>query len=465
MKRFSKSNIFICLILLIQLVMFYCYIYGDVLITTMHGMSFWDCLFSGQIRDYYKINLESELIAGCYSGNYAAGYDFFVYIIFAIWDFPLWICRRVFGIANPLNYLLGNMWAKSIVLVFYVLTLLVMKKIMDKLSLKSSKLLVVLMTTSIFISTYLGIIGQYDIITVFFMLLGIYYLISDRFLIFILLFSIAIPTKVFALLAFIPILLLYEKKIIKIIGYFVLSMIPMLLFRLLIPMVAGKSNIDSFFGYLFFDYIPLGTYRVSLFVMFYIALLLFCFLKKRSEDTIMFTKEIVYIAFLSYVIFFAFAYTFPYWMVYMLPYLYLMLCINKEFYVINLLLETCMSFFAVLGQSITFYWVFSSTILRNALLGNNSRLQDNMNYTIVDCLKSLLGENYYNTAQDYILQVCWAVFIVAVVFFIILNCPWRKPKQPLSELNCKENRILLYAVRAICLVIVYAIPFSWVFII
>ena len=307
MFKRNRKNIFICFILLIQLAMFYCYIYGDVLITAMHGMNFWDCLFSGNIKDFYKLNLDAKLVAGYYEGEYSAAYDFLIYIIFAIWNFPLWICRKFWGVEYPLNSFLGIMWAKSIVILFYVLTMVVLQKILKKCSFNNKKLFIVLMTTSIFVSAYLGMVGQYDIITIFFMLLGIYYLICDRFLLFVLLFSIAIPTKVFALIAFVPILLLYEKRIIKVLGCLILSMIPMLMFRVLIPMEPGESNINVFGEFLFTNTIPLATYKASLFMIFYITLMFFCFWKKRSDEKIQFTKEIIYITFLSYLIFFAFA--------------------------------------------------------------------------------------------------------------------------------------------------------------
>lgn len=462
MKRKNKKNIILYSMVLVQFVFFFCYIYGDILITTAHGMSFWDCLFSGQIRDYYKLNVDTELIAGVYSGNYVAGYDFFVYIIFAIWDFPLWLCKHFFGIVNPLNCLIGNMWAKSIILLFYGLTFIVLKKILEQFSQGTSTRLFLLMTTSIFVSTYLGVIGQYDIITVFFMMLGSYYLICGKKWLFILAFSIAIPTKTFALLAFLPILLLYEKKLIKVLGYLVVSVIPMLLFRVLIPMEPGASNINAFLEFLFLNTIPVGSHKVSLFLLFYITLLLLCFFKKKSENRVEFGKEVIYISFLSYIGFFAFAYTLPYWMVYMLPYLYLMICINKENYVANLLLETIMSFFTVVGQSFTFTWVFSSTVLGNALLGNGIGVKEHLNYTILDLVKSVLGEAGAQTAQNYIVQICWGAFIVTAVFFVFLNCPWIEKKKEMKKLDCKENRILIYAIRLLCLMIVYAIPFAWI---
>ena len=276
LKQIGKKRIILVAILAIQIIFFYCYLYGDLLITTMHGMTFWDSLFSsGGLRDYYNMNVNNHLVAGAYNGNYSARYDFLIYIIFGIWDFPLWVCKHFFGIKNPLNYLLGNLWAKSIVLLFYIMVVLVMRKIMVKCNKRNIMEMIVVMTTSIFVSANLNIIGQYDIITVFFMLLGMYYLINGNKLLFVVAFSVAVPTKILALLAFVPIVLLIEKKILKVIGYLILSCIPMAFFRVLVPMVQGESNIDNFFNFLFFDTVPFASHKISLFFAGYIVLLLF----------------------------------------------------------------------------------------------------------------------------------------------------------------------------------------------
>lgn len=439
--------------------MFFCYTYGDVLITTMHGMNFWDCLFSGKIRDFYELNLDAELVAGQYRGQYSAGYDFFVYIIFAIWDFPLWLCKNVLGIEHPLNYPLGQLWAKSIGLLFYVLSMIVLQKFLKKINFNNGTMLILLMSTSLFVSAYIGMIGQYDIITIFFMILGIYFLVCDRELLFVLLFSIAIPTKLFALFAFVPILLLYEKRIIKIAGSVILSMVPLLIFRILIPINVGGSNTSVFLNFLFADTIPLATYKSSLFVLVYISFLFFCFWKKGSDDKSRFIKEVIYIGFLAYFIYFSFGFANPYWFIYMIPFLYLILCWNKKYFVMNLLLEICMSFFAIIAQSIQFYWVFSN----NIIIGNTIS-KEKSGYNMVDFLKFIVGESHYDSLVDYILQICWGFFVVSGISFAILNCPWLKEKKAASKLACKENVIVLFIIRAICLLIIYAIPFLWMFV-
>lgn len=459
-RRIGKKNIVLVIIFAIQILMFCCYLYGDMLITTTHGMAFWDSLFSSDgIRQFYQMNIDHPLVAKVYSGNYSAMYDFLIYIIFGIWDFPLWVSQKFFGVQNPLNYLLGNLWAKSIVLFFYVLTLIVIRKILGKIGLCKSKKIIILMSTSIIVSANLIILGQYDIITVFFMILGLYFLLDGKVCFFVMAFSIAIPIKVLALLAFVPMICLVEKRILKLLIYFAASVVPMMLFRIVIPMAQGQSNVTSFFGFLFLDTIPMGSHKISLFLVAYVVLLLFCYLKKPEEDIVQYTKELVYVALCAYAVFYLCTFALPYWVVYLIPFLYLLIVLNEQNYYINILLEIFMSFFIVLGQSIYFYWVYSTTILINGIFGSIVEKSNHMGGSIVDALQNFIGTDNWATVQDYILQVCWSVVFVMLVVFLIINCPWCKRKKWAKEADCKSNRIVIYVVRTIFLAIVYFIPF------
>ena len=63
----------------------------------------------------------------------------------------------------------------------------------------------------------IGLVGQLDVLAFPFLLLGIYYYQRKNYKKFILFFSIAISFKLFPLFIFIPLVLLYEKNVLKII--------------------------------------------------------------------------------------------------------------------------------------------------------------------------------------------------------------------------------------------------------
>jgi uncharacterized membrane protein len=68
------------------------------------------------------------------------------------------------------------------------------------------------------------IFGQYDIIGIFFTMLGFYYYVKDNRLRFSLFFSLAISVKYFALIPFLPLLLLKEKRILPLLKYILISL-------------------------------------------------------------------------------------------------------------------------------------------------------------------------------------------------------------------------------------------------
>lgn len=140
-------------------------------------------------------------------------YNIVEYVIFAVYDFPLWVFESLTGI-DSMGTVIGILYAKSIVILFIIGVLkqvcLIAEKIFgDKIR---NDLLALLICTSILSITTIYAMGQYDIILTYFMLGGIHGALIDNRKKFLLNFSVAIPLKLFALLAFIPILLLKEKK-------------------------------------------------------------------------------------------------------------------------------------------------------------------------------------------------------------------------------------------------------------
>lgn len=90
--------------------------------------------------------------------------------------------------------------------------------------------------------------SAYDIIALYFAIKGIDYYFQGKNKGFLLCFMCAIPLKFFALLLFVPLLLLKEKRIPQIIGSGILSILPILIFRFLLPCraVMGDASTVSF---------------------------------------------------------------------------------------------------------------------------------------------------------------------------------------------------------------------------
>jgi len=169
-------------------------------------------LLNGHIFDFYD-SLE-PLFGG-------ASYLISSYIVFAIWNIPIHIIGfdPVTGsTAVPTIFI---MWFKLLPCIIYVISSILVYKICITIgmgNLKSKLCSFVYLSTPV---AFYGqfIFGQYDIFTLFFILLGLYYFYKKNMIKFVLFFGIAMTFKYFALLIFIPLLFLREKRISRILLY------------------------------------------------------------------------------------------------------------------------------------------------------------------------------------------------------------------------------------------------------
>lgn len=143
----------------------------DIRITAEHSFK----LLEGHIADFYTACYE-------WNGAYAANYLPSTYIVFALWNLPMKIIGKVPDIWGSSMHLV--LWYKLFPICMYFLSGYILEKIcIENLKFSSKKARIVLymfFTTPIaFFSQF--IFGQYDIFTVFFMLLGLkYYFDSKR---------------------------------------------------------------------------------------------------------------------------------------------------------------------------------------------------------------------------------------------------------------------------------------------
>ena len=210
------------------------FLFPDIILTTNHSISFYDLLSKNDLIHFYS---ENYIINGPLGTTHMT-YDFPIFAIMVLWNIPLLLLQKIFGIVWY-NNLISILYAKSILILFAILSLWIMKKILVLLNktqedIKWYKFLFV--SSPIFLMV-LGLFGGYDIISIFFSLVGIYYYLQDKDKQFVLFFALAISLKLFALVLFIPLLLLKYKKISKILLYGFLSL-SVLIFAKLVYMNA-----------------------------------------------------------------------------------------------------------------------------------------------------------------------------------------------------------------------------------
>jgi hypothetical protein len=423
-----------------RVVLFFTYLYGDILITTSDGINLWDVLFKGNLLDFYRDNYHYFFGPNI---SYSANYDFPIYIIFGFWDFPLWVLKKFFNIIT-LNNIPALIWAKLIITAFFAGSLLTLYKIalQIKLSVNRAKWVVFTFATSALAFSSMYILNQYDIISVFFSLLGILMLMKKKTRMFVLFFAVAISMKLFAIFIFVPLLLLNEKKVWKLILNLLGGVSFLLIFKLIFlhaPMYSESTSPMSKFMFdrLWSNGIAANYYTASFFAIILVVCCIFCYIKTNlSED--LFNKYVIYIPLFIFSGFFSFIYFYPYWIVLLAPYLALVFYQNPKYLKINLLIDIIFSITFMVLSNLDFYWCYgpgSIDFLKiiPTIFGSVNPAQR----------KFPLAINFYNKFHitNTILPLLCGIFVACLASILFINFP-RENAEPQEE--CAVERSVMW---------------------
>ena len=138
------------------------------------GIDVWYSLFDGQLNYFYARRTPVDAIA--YPKTVQGVYDFPIYIVFALWNFPLWIVENFFDV-DVFRSPLCLMWGKTLLLLASVMIMGALYHLCRTLEVdeKNSFLAVVLFLTSNFFMSSIIMMSAYDIVVLYFAILGIDY--------------------------------------------------------------------------------------------------------------------------------------------------------------------------------------------------------------------------------------------------------------------------------------------------
>ena len=218
---------------------------------------------------------------------YAANYNFPIYILWALWNAPALLACKLCG-ADYLTSAWGHLWAKTLL----VLALLAVAFLDDKLlrrfgADKSSRILAFfLLMSSPIVYTAIFIEGGIDILSLVFMLLGILLLVEGRQLGFLLCFLVATPFKMFALFISLPLLLLVDKNVVRVLVKWLSTAFLLVVEKLLFAQSPayhfslGSQSRDAIGQLLYVTFT-----RVSVFLLVLLAAIVFCYLYEGMEGS------------------------------------------------------------------------------------------------------------------------------------------------------------------------------------
>ena len=248
--------------------------YADIHDTSSNGLYFWDMLFSGRVLEFYA------------HAPAATDYPITVYLTFAIVNLPIYILKAVFHFTPDVQWWFIA-YNKLFICGFFAVSVLLAEKLCCKLGLDKERSWACFAYASSVIAMYsIPVVGQYDILAVIFVLLGLLDLLEDRYRRFILWFSIAVTFKYLAVFALIPLLLYRQKNLLKALGSLAACAVPTLLlmrrgliFRWALNeggLSRGTSLLVSWFGE---PNALFGTANISFFVLAYCAVCVFSYIK------------------------------------------------------------------------------------------------------------------------------------------------------------------------------------------
>lgn len=221
----------------VLLVSFFSFAYSDLYVT---GNRSW-LYYSRPFLEFYDASYE-------WAGNYGANYLPSTFLLYAIWNLPLYLCGFAPSAVDE-GSLPVVFWYKLLPVLFYCASAYLVYRIVKQVgcSEKSAFFCGLLFFTSPIGLFSQFIFSQYDIFTVFFVLLGIHSGIKEKKLFSALWFGIAATFKYYALLFFFPLLLLKEKRVLHIIKWGAISVLPVAV--QIVPYLSSPGFRSGVFGF------------------------------------------------------------------------------------------------------------------------------------------------------------------------------------------------------------------------
>lgn len=324
-NKYGRTKMFVVFMAIMILVVSFGY--NDVIIINRQCINLWESIMEyGNPFHFYDIDYYNTLVAkeeGKLAVN--AMYDFTIYIIEGIWLLPLYVFSRIVTV-DIATYWLSILWGKTLHVICtficgYLVYHLARKNMDDDKAIDAS----VYFLTSLVTFSSVYIIGQCDSIVILFILLGLNLILDEKFIKGVSILAIGSSMKIFALLALLVILLMYEKKIFRLLVY----IIPVMSFIFGVKMIfhpldpeAASSRAEWLMEQtmqMFNGRLPIMTSWIPIFSLFIIAILCLCyFWKKPSYDYTIFFGFLIYFA-----TFISFDIT-PYWYLYLIPFVSIM---------------------------------------------------------------------------------------------------------------------------------------------
>lgn len=187
------------------------FVHPDLMETANHSYLLLDSIFSGRFFDFY-----TDVLAHANDLYYinAAHYNIAAYVLFAVWELPVWLFNRIFSlhVVEPALWLWTKLLCAGLLpACAWQMDRLVTASLGGRDTAKKAAWLFLLCPIPFLLASF----GFYDLPAVFLMLAALCCYVKDDMKGFCLLMGCSALFKVFALLLFVPLLLLARKKLLR----------------------------------------------------------------------------------------------------------------------------------------------------------------------------------------------------------------------------------------------------------
>ena len=400
------------------------FLYMDMLNTFDNSVLFLKALFSGNFLNFYDYTIQN---AGT---NYAANYEILIYVIYGIWNLPIFLLSSIFHV-DYVGSAWCLIWCKTFGIICSVLIGITVYKILKLIGAKEEHralgFFLTMSSMALFLVAF--VVAQVDEIGLLLILLGFYYYLkgNDRKnqIKFLLFFMLAMPLKTFAVFIMIPLIALREKRIIPLIGKIASGFILFFVCKLLFVgdpayKFALSAQSRDATEQLISGTMEAGT-KIVLFVGLYLAICIFCFVHKVKDEE-KFTAPI-YISFLVWAAFFCTVLINTYWIIFIAPFSVLAIIASGKYMNVAVLLDS------VAGIAFALFVGFKNNVLSEKGLATRLFLTKFIHVSQRSQLKYGSLKNFAEAVGldkfDYIFNT---IFVVCIAAMVILLNPWINKK-------------------------------------
>ena len=362
----------------------------DMMISTLHSSDFLDCLFAGKLGIFYSMTYEKAQ-AGLYLQHDAATdgaiYNPIMYLALGICISPVYLLGKIFSFSDSSVYPWAlNMCGRLVMAGFTIWTAFLLRKLASRFIPDADKASYIpyYFLSSPLVLYCVVISNQYDILCVILLILALFLYFDKKYWRFTLIIAAASCFKLFSLLAFLPLILLVEKRIVRLFCHILLSVSLVvsstLIFDAVDPGYRMTQNVMmprfEFYRSIFDAQIPAGVAPFGIFVTAFILLCAVAyFWHPKEKDS---AVAAVYFPLIAYVLFFVFVPMHPQWFILILPFVTLAVFSMKNVKA-GILMEIGFSGSFMIVGSLMFvvFFIMNNSILVRSGLG--PVLGDDMN--------------------------------------------------------------------------------------